>query len=344
MSSQINELIATVPQKADEILPGEAEAADRFLVGGAPLVVRNCIGAWAAVSKARNSPEALGEYLLDFDTGAEVLFYRGAPETDGRVFYNADFSGLNCDVQRTSFSTALGEILHSARSTPAPLAYLGSAPINRHLAGFERENRPPLGLDGAPANIWIGGRSRISAHYDFSENLACVVAGRRRFILFPHEQLANLYVGPIDFTPAGQPISLVDFHKPDFARFPKFREALKAALIAELEPGDAIFIPSMWWHHVEALSPFNILVNYWFRRSPTRLDAPREALEHAIMTLRDLPPGQKDAWIEMFRYYVFENSSDFADHIPEKIRGILEKFSPEEARRFRLALFDRLNA
>jgi quercetin dioxygenase-like cupin family protein len=36
------------------------------------------------------------------------------------------------------------------------------------------------------------------------------------------------------------------------------------AMEAELSPGDAIFIPMGWFHHVEALERFNVLVNYWW--------------------------------------------------------------------------------
>ncbi|MFX7984900.1 cupin-like domain-containing protein, partial [Acinetobacter baumannii] len=88
-----------------------------------------------------------------------------------------------------------------------------------------------------------------------------VAAGRRRFTVFPPEQLPNLYLGPLDPTPAGQPVSLVDFHQPDFERFPRFRDALAAGEAAELAPGDAVYIPSMWFHHVEGLAPVNLLIN-----------------------------------------------------------------------------------
>ena len=57
----------------------------------------------------------------------------------------------------------------------------------------------------------------------------------RRFTFFPPEQLENLYVGPIDFSPAGQPISLVDILNPDYAKFPKYKNAEDAALFADLE-------------------------------------------------------------------------------------------------------------
>jgi oxalate decarboxylase/phosphoglucose isomerase-like protein (cupin superfamily) len=56
----------------------------------------------------------------------------------------------------------------------------------------------------------------------------------------------------------------VSFRDPDFTRFPRFREALKHAIVAELEPGDALYIPSLWWHHVESIGVLNAMVNYWW--------------------------------------------------------------------------------
>ena len=57
---------------------------------------------------------------------------------------------------------------------------------------------------------------------------------------------------------------MVHVTAPDFARFPRFAKALEVAQVAELSPGDAIFIPRDWFHHVEALDRFNVLVNYWW--------------------------------------------------------------------------------
>jgi len=92
-------------------------------------------------------------------------------------------------------------------------------------------------------SIWLGNRTCIAPHFDNTENLACVVGGRRRFTMFPPEQIRNLYVGPLDLTPAGQPISLVDVRNPDLSRFPRFAEALAAAEVAELAPGDCRLHP-----------------------------------------------------------------------------------------------------
>ena len=80
------------------------------------------------------------------------------------------------------------------------------------------------------ARIWAG-TDAVTAptHYDISDNIACVVGGHRRFTFFPPEQLPNLYVGPLDFTPAGQPTSMVKLAEPDMQRYPRFAQALAAA-------------------------------------------------------------------------------------------------------------------
>jgi hypothetical protein len=230
------------------------------------------------------------------------------------------------------------------RDNPRPAAiYVGSTTVDTVLPGLRAHNDIDLGARDALASIWIGNQTRIAAHYDLPDNLAVVAAGRRRFTLFPPEQLANLYVGPLDFNPAGQAISLVDFANPDYARFPRFREALAQAQVAELEPGDAIFIPSMWWHHVEALAPFNVLVNYWWRQSPAYMDTPTNALMLALLTMRELPQAQRQAWQEIFRHYIFEADEASVAHLPPHARYALAPLDEARARSLRATLIKRIN-
>ena len=92
---------------------------------------------------------------------------------------------------------------------------------------------------------------------------------------------------------AGPPSSMVDPEAPDLERYPRFAEALAHAQVAELEPGDAIFIPAIWWHHVRAFDRLNVLVNYWWehrKRRGVRRAGPRDE------AVRDLPPREKAAW------------------------------------------------
>ena len=221
--------------------------------------------------------------------------------------------------------------------------YVGSTGVDRWLPGFRAENDIAVPDDDVLVSFWLGNRTRVAPHFDFPDNVACVVAGRRRFTLFPIEQVENLYIGPLDKTPSGQAISMVDLKNPDFERFPRFREAMEAAVIYELEPGDAIFIPSMWWHNVESLSDLNLLVNYWWWASPASRGTPTSALMHAILSVRDLPPRHREAWRTLFDHYVFSADEAVYAHIPESGRGCLAPLDDDAAKKLRAQLLNSLN-
>ena len=310
--------------------------------GTQPLVLRGLVDSWPMVEAARDSAQQAVDYLCQFSTDEPLTVYRGAPEIDGRVFYNEDLSGFNFQADRLSMAQVTSELLTNMDLPQAPMFYVGSSMIDKWLPGFRAVNDLPLKEQNPLVSIWMGNRSRIAAHYDFADNIACCVTGRRRFILFPPDQLSNLYIGPLDFTPAGQPISMVDFANPDFEQFPKFREALKYAQVVELEPGDAVRIPSMWWHHVEALDDFNVLINYWWRNSPSFMGAPLNVLQHAVMGLRDLPPEQRAVWQDIFKHYVFEPNKESFTHIPERARGVLNDLTEDSAKQIRALLLNRL--
>jgi hypothetical protein len=282
-------------------------------------------------------------YLKKFYQGATVGVLVGGPEIQGRIFYNEDLTGFNFQRRMTKLDVVLETLTKAQADENAPTVYLGSTTIDTCLPGFRGENDLELTAVAPLASIWLGNRTRIAAHYDVPDNLACVAAGRRRFTLFPPDQLTNLYVGPLDFTPAGQAISMVDFAQPDFERYPKFKVALRHAQVADMNPGDAIFIPSMWWHHVEGLDAFNVLINYWWRRSPGHMGTPDSVLLHALLSLRDLPAEQREAWRGIFDHYVFEPDEDTVRHIPERSRGVLAPLGDAAARGLRALLLNRLN-
>ncbi|NYE63360.1 hypothetical protein FHW58_004590 [Duganella sp. 1224] len=322
---------------------GPTDLTDQILTATEPLVLRGLASGWPMVRAALASDRAGLDYLRQHDQGVTVGAMLGGADAGGRFFYNEAMDGFNFQRVHARLDGVLAEIENKLALDPAPTIYVGSTTVDTCLPGFRQHNDLDLGGRDALASIWIGNRTRIAAHYDLPDNVAVVAAGRRRFTLFPPEQLTNLYVGPVDFTPAGQAISLVDFHQPDFGQYPKFAEALRHARSAELEPGDAIFIPSMWWHHIEALSPFNVLVNYWWRQSPDYMDTPTNALMAAFLTLRDLPPAQRQAWQEIFRHYVFEADTETAAHIPPQARGVLSPLSADGARALRAHLLKKLN-
>jgi hypothetical protein len=176
--------------------------------------------------------------------------------------------------------------------------------------------------------MWICNRAEVATHNDELENIACVVAGRRRFTLFPPEAIGDLYMGPFELTPGGTPISMVHVSEPDHERFPRFSSALAQAQVAELSPGDVLYIPYQWYHHVAALEPVNILVNYWWDAARQDLGSPWDALLHGVVALRELPRDQRRAWKAMFDHYVFEFNGPAGEHLPSDIRGVLDSATP----------------
>lgn len=303
-----------------------------------PTVLRGIAGDWPAVRAARASPHALADYLKSFHKGAMVEAMLGAPAIGGRFFYDETGRGMNFDRRAAPLDKALDELLRLADHPEPPAIYVGSTPVNQVLPGFDKANGLDLLDEAIAPRLWLGNASTIQTHHDMSDNLAVVVSGRRRFTLFPPDQVGNLYVGPLDFTPAGRPISLVALDNPDLDRFPRFADALETALVAELEPGDAIYIPTLWWHHVQAFGPLNMLVNYWWEPGDLPAGQPFDAFVHALRNVRRLPAKRRNAWRAFFEHYVFHANGDPAEHIPEGRRGLLED-RPDAAREAEMTAF-----
>ncbi len=308
-----------------------------------PVILRGLVDHWPAVHAAQRGDSHLLDYLSRFDAGVPIQAFYGPPEMKGRFFYQDDIIGKNFTQQNTTLAQVLSNIMAPQGSEPHGSHYMGSTTLEYCLPGFTGENPLALGDISSLASIWVGDHTRIAAHYDVPDNIACVVSGKRQFILFPPEQIDNLYVGPLDNTPAGQSISLVDVEAPDFEQHPKFRAALKHAQVAELGPGDAIFIPSMWWHYVAAKAPINVLVNFWWRTTPAYHGLPSDALHHAILSIRDLPKEQRMAWRHLFDHYVFHADETTSAHIPPNARGILGDIDECKARQVKAKLLQRLN-
>jgi hypothetical protein len=314
-----------------------------MLVSDEPLLLKGMVADWPLVQAGKESAAAADAYIRSYYQNATVGAFIVPPEANGRVFYNDDLSGFNFQRIKLKLDEVLDLIARHQSDENPPCIYVGSTTVDVCLPGLRAENDIDLGSRDPFISIWMGNQSRIAAHYDLPDNVACCAVGHRRFTLFPPEQLANLYVGPLEFTPAGQAISMVDFDNPDFERFPRFRAALEAAIVVDMEPGDALFIPGMWWHHVEALDNFNVLVNYWWRRSPGFMDTPANVLEHAILSIRDLPVEQRKAWQDMFEFYVFNFSEKSVEHIPVERRGMLSPTNEFTARQIRARLLRKLN-
>lgn len=305
---------------------------------GQPAVLRGLAADWPAVEAGRGPVEHLANYLMRVAAPREVPVLMGPPEIEGRFFYSENLRALNFTRMPMSFGAFLGLLLAQRGEERPEALSLQSEPVAELLPGFRANNDIDLLDPSVMPRAWLGNAVRVAPHFDVKENIGVVVAGRRRFTLFPPEQVANLYPGPFELTPAGTPVSLVDPAAPDLDRFPRFAEALTVARSAEIGPGDAIYIPYHWWHAVDSLETVNLFVNYWWNPAMPGLGAPFDALLHGFLAFRHLPPDQRAVWRTMFDHYIFCTDGDPAEHLPPDARGVMGPPTPAQLRAIRAML------
>jgi hypothetical protein len=296
-----------------------AAELDLAVKASRPLILRGLIEHWPALAAGRHSPSALNDYLKSMDRGIPAPVMEAPASTQGRFGYSADLREFTFSTRQRGIGETLDRIARQLDRPDAPIIALQMLPLAAHLPDFVRQNPLSL-LPQVDPLLWLGGRVRTQIHHDRDHNLACVIAGRRRFVLFPPEQVANLYIGPIDNPP---PLSIVDLEAPDLLRFPRFAEALTTAQSAELGPGDALFIPRHWWHHVTSRDPYNAMVNYWWGTHAQGLDNPYDCFLTALLALKDLPLPERSYWQAMFDAFVFQSEGNAVEHIPPDLRGVL---------------------
>src|SRR6201996_2389338 len=316
-----------MPESPRTIDASEIESPAQFLaevVGPClPVLLKGMVKAWPLVAAGRLSPSAVRDHLKPLDAGGEIEAFFGAPAIAGKYFYTEDLKGFNFERRRMKFAAALESIVSSVGAPGSPSIYVGSVPTRDYLPGFAALNPMPLLGPGIPPRVWIGHAANVSAHYDTVDNLACVAVGTRRFTLFAPDSIDKLYVGPIDNTRAGQPVRLAASSAPDKDKFPLFEQIKDQSLIAELEAGDALYLPKLWWHKVESTAPFNVLVNYWWDAFRSGPDAPYTSLLLAMITIAERPPAEREAWKAFFDHYVFRRHGHPLAHLPPEQHGLL---------------------
>ncbi|MEA3173766.1 MAG: hypothetical protein QOF42_1177 [Gammaproteobacteria bacterium] len=307
--------IASIAHKGD---------LEQMVAAARPLVLKGIIEHWPALAAGRDSAAALNRYLKPMDRGLPGTVMEAPASMQGRFGYSADLREFTFSKRRQGISETLDRMERQSDRPHASVMAFQMLPMATHLPDFIAQNPMPL-LPGVAPLLWLGGRVRTQIHHDRDHNLACVLAGRRRFVLFPPEQVANLYIGPIDNPP---PLSLVDLEAPDFARYPRFSQALKTAQAAELGPGDAIFLPRHWWHHVTSREPYNAMVNYWWGAQAGGIENPYDCFLSALLALKDLPDAERIYWRAMFDTYVFGPQGEGVKHIPADLQGVLGTARP----------------
>lgn len=236
----------------------------KILPSRQPAVLRGIANDWPLVAAGRQGEHQAMALVEKGANGEMAKVLRLDPAEEGRFHYGEDLQSFNFIRGEGNVAGIIAGIREQENSYRPFAIAAQSMAARRFFPGFARANPMPLVPAEAEPRLWIGNAAKVATHNDPVENVAVVAAGRRRFTLFPPSTEPDLYMGPEHPTPAGARISMVHVTAPDFDRFPRFAAALKVAQEAELSPGDAIFIPRDWYHHVEAIERFNVLVNYWW--------------------------------------------------------------------------------
>jgi len=321
---------------------------EQLFAAEGPIILRGLVSDWSLVKAGEQSPGKAMEILQSHSSKKPVGVYIAPPEAEARFFYNQDCTGFNYQSKYLQLSDIFAQIREAENNPDHSYYYMNSLTLDNCFPGLRADNDLSFDHQAFTNNqplskVWVGTESIAAAHYDVPSNLACCVLGARRFTLFPPEQIHNLYPGPLEPTPGGQVITMVDLKNPDFERFPRVRRALEAAVVVDLQPGDAVYYPSMWWHQVEALSPFNMMINFWWLRSPAYMGNPMDIVMHAIMGIRDRPEAEKNAWREVFEYYIFGPADTPREHLPTSIQGALGELDDDSIRRLRALVKNKLN-
>jgi hypothetical protein len=280
----------------------EALAARRH---DGPAVLSGCLEGWPLYRALRDAPDddARLAHLVS-RVGHREVTLSVAPAKDGqfgldeadleRPNFALDGSGpLRFEEAARRLARDTDEVVYLqakpvAAQFPELLPELGRLDYLDRLHSFNDGRR----LFGRPYWVlWLGsGGQVVNLHYDPGFNFICLLAGRKRVVLFPPTCLPDLYPGAYDRGIADVPASLVRLLRPDLARFPRLRAALPEARVADLAPGEVLYVPPLWWHHVESFG-LNIMANSWVDELPWELVV--QIVERAALLFSDEDEGAR---------------------------------------------------
>lgn len=223
---------------------------------------------------ARRGPIATSEFLNDYYARNRPVVIEGLLEAwPARRLWTPAYLAARCGdcvvevmdgreegshhehyVKGRPRAMPLGEFVEMVQSASATNRF--------YLVGtndlLQRQGAAPLWEDIGPlpdfldarqrlkgSSLWFGPAGTITPlHHDTMNILFTQVVGRKQLVLIPPTQTHLVYNELNVF-------SEVDVERPDLERFPRFARATPLTVV--VEPGEALFIPVGWWHHVRAL-------------------------------------------------------------------------------------------
>ena len=229
----------------------------------------------------------------------------------GHFFYREDMRGLNFERRPATISATIERLLAQATIRILPALYIESTPTPEYLPPFAaRESqcrccRPSVDaahLDRQPLHGADAFRP-VEQHRLRGRRPAALHAVSARAAAEPLHRPDRVHTSPARRSAwcrcESRPRALSALR----------RSAGGLADAPSSSPATRCYIPYGWWHHVESLTPFNVLANYWWNDARAA-GSPFDCMLHAVLALRDLPPEQRAVWHTLFEHYVFTSGEN----------------------------------
>ena len=130
-------------------------------------------------------------------------------------------------------------------------------------------------IDKTDPLLFVGHDTFMPLHYHgTTEALLSQLTGTKTVWLYSPDQFKRLYAGPwYSYSPL---FSRVDPRRPDFDRFPGFRDAVP--LEFTLHPGEVLFIPVHWWH-VTSVTGYQVSMTCFWKAGLRQYTYPSPAFQ-----------------------------------------------------------------
>jgi len=247
----------------------------------APILITDGLSQWSTT--AQWSPESLRRTNPDRRVDIQV-------SRSGRWRYKPDGTAFDPQSQYLMSNVPWGQAIDWITANQAsPKYYISQVNLEKFPellddVHFPEVVRSPVNV----TNFWFGSAGTVTPlHFDPANNLFAQVYGSKTFNLFPPADAQYLYAHPQGSKL--QHLSYVDVEEPDLAQFPLYGNASKMSIT--IEPGQLLFLPAFWWHHVKSES-VSISVSYWFAPDLAQFCGP-----HAFSML--LAEFARDHWSQL---------------------------------------------
>lgn len=219
----------------------------------------------------------------------------------------------------------------------APMASL----CKKRFINQIRDYSPFLSVKGTDPewNMWIGTKGNIaSTHYDVTDNFFFQLHGSKKFYISPPQHFYDMHTFPRMHPSDRQSQIIWDDFGRDLESFEKLLETFPnydqvSIDTAVLGPGDILFLPSLWFHRVEAISSISVSVSMW--SDPQEMITGMSFLENPALYTDPLDvPKSKPGDMLFLETLLRELVALSLDHDRGKIRRFQDHLLNERVSRF----------